>query len=104
MGYGDPGLAVSLGASTMPFNFAALFPIPELQKMAKAFVEDKLAKMIGCWAITEPDHGGDWTLGGNDPKCGPSVTAELNGEEYIINGEKAAWVSNGSIATSYNFV
>lgn len=67
--------------------------------MAKAFVEDKLAKMIGCWAITEPDHGGDWILGGNDPKCKPSVTAELKGEEYIINGEKAAWISNGSIAT-----
>ena len=55
--------------------------------------------MIGCWAITEPDHGSDWILGGNDPQCGPSVKAVLKGDEYILNGEKSAWVSNGTIAT-----
>ena len=37
--------------------------------------------------------------GGDDPRCGPSVTGVLKGDEYIINGQKSAWVSNGTIAT-----
>ncbi|MBW2365893.1 MAG: acyl-CoA/acyl-ACP dehydrogenase [Deltaproteobacteria bacterium] len=100
MGYGDSGLAISLGASGMPFSFAAMFQhVPELKQIAHDYIEDKEGRMIGCWAITEPDHGGDWSLGGEDPKCGPSVTGVLKGDEYIVNGEKAAWVSNGTIAT-----
>ena len=100
MGYGDSGLSISLGASGMPFGFAALFQhVPELKQMVHDYVEDKNAELIGCWAITEPDHGGDWSLGGDDPRCGPSVTGVLKGDEYIVNGEKAAWVSNGTIAT-----
>jgi alkylation response protein AidB-like acyl-CoA dehydrogenase len=100
MGYGDAGLTISLGVSSMPFSFAALFQhVPELKQMALDYCKDKEGKLIGCWAITEPDHGGDWSLGGNDPRCGPSVTGVLKGDEYIVNGEKSAWVSNGTIAT-----
>lgn len=100
MGYGDAGLTISLGASNMPFNFAALFQhVPELKQMAHDYCEDKKGEMIGCWAITEPDHGGDWSLGGDNPKCGPSVVGVLKGDEYIVNGEKSAWVSNGTMAT-----
>jgi alkylation response protein AidB-like acyl-CoA dehydrogenase len=99
MGYADAGLTISLGVSSMPFNFAALFPNPKLQEMARAYAEDTQGEMIGCWAITEPDHGGDWSLGGDNPKCGPSVRGVLKGDEYIVNGQKAAWVSNGTMAT-----
>jgi alkylation response protein AidB-like acyl-CoA dehydrogenase len=99
MGYADAGLAISMGVSCLPFNMASLFPTPEMQGMARAFCEDREGKMIGCWAITEPDHGSDWSLGGSDPKCGPSVRAVLKGGEYIVNGEKSSWVSNGTIAT-----
>lgn len=99
LGYADAGLTISMGVSCMPFNYAAMFPIPEMQQLAKDFCADKEGKLIGCWAITEPDHGTDWTLGGNNPRCAPSVTAVLKGDEYIVNGEKSAWVSNGTIAT-----
>lgn len=100
MGYGDAGLAISLGVSGMPFAFAAMFAhVPELKQMVHDYCEDKEGRIIGCWAITEPDHGGDWSLGKDDPRCGPSVTGVLKGDEYIVNGEKAAWVSNGTIAT-----
>lgn len=99
LGYGDAGLAISLGVSCLPFNYAAQFPIPEMQQLARDFCADKEGKLIGCWAITEPDHGTDWSLGGENPRCGPSVTAVPDGNEYIINGEKSAWVSNGTIAT-----
>jgi alkylation response protein AidB-like acyl-CoA dehydrogenase len=99
MGYADAGLTIGMGVASMPFRYAAMFPVPELQQLARDFVEDKEGRMIGCWAITEPDHGSDWSLGGDNPKCGPSVTAELKGDVYVVNGEKAAWVSNGTIAT-----
>ncbi len=99
LGYADPGLSISMGVSCLPFNYASLFPIPEMQQLARDFCADKDAQLIGCWAITEPDHGTDWSLGGSNPRCGPSVKAVLKGDEYIINGEKSAWVSNGSIAT-----
>lgn len=99
MGYADVGLAVSLGISSRTFNLAAMFPHPDIQQLARDFCADRDAKLIGCWAITEPDHGSDWTLGGALPECGPSVRAVLKGDDYIVNGEKAAWVSNGTIAT-----
>ncbi len=99
LGYADAGLTISMGVSSLPFNMAALFPSPVMQKLARDFCEDKTGSLIGCWAITEPDHGSDWSLGGNKPKCGPSVTAVLKGDEYIVNGEKSEWVSNGTIAT-----
>jgi alkylation response protein AidB-like acyl-CoA dehydrogenase len=99
MGYADAGLSISMGACGMPFAYAALFPNPKLQELAKAYAEDTKGELIGCWAITEPDHGGDWSLGGDNPKCGPSVRGVLKGDEYIVNGQKAAWVSNGTIAT-----
>jgi alkylation response protein AidB-like acyl-CoA dehydrogenase len=99
MGYADSGLTISLGVASMPFAYCQLSPSPKLQALARAFVEDNEAKLIGCWAITEPDHGSDWGLGREDPRCGPSVRGVLKGDEYIINGQKAAWVSNGTIAT-----
>ena len=99
MGYADAGLAISFGAGGMPFAYAALFPNPKLQEMARAYAEDTKGELVGCWAIMEPDHGSDCVLGGNDPKRGPSVRGVLKGDEYIVNGQKAAWVSNGTIAT-----
>ncbi|MDO9265185.1 MAG: acyl-CoA dehydrogenase family protein [Desulfosalsimonadaceae bacterium] len=99
LGYADAGLTISMGVASLPFNTAARCPMPEMQQLARDFCEDKEGRLIGCWAITEPDHGTDWSLGGNKPKCGPSVTAVLKGDEYVVSGEKSAWVSNGTIAT-----
>jgi alkylation response protein AidB-like acyl-CoA dehydrogenase len=103
MGIGDAGLAISLGVSAFPFRLAAMSPDPELQQLARDYCEDPDCEMIGCWALTEPEHGSDWIIGseeGADPsKMAPSLKAELKGDEYILNGQKAAWVSNGTIAT-----
>ena len=99
MGYADAGLAISMGAGNLPFSMAALFPNPKLQEIARAYAEDTKGELIGCWAITDPDHGSDYTLGGDEPRCGPSVRGVLKGDEYIVNGQKSAWVSNGTIAT-----
>lgn len=103
MGHADAGLQISLGVSVMPFYMATLSPEPALQNMVKDYINDTNGDIIGCWAITEPQHGSDAILGINpkydDPNCGYDLVAELKGDEYILNGQKAAWVSNGTIAT-----
>jgi alkylation response protein AidB-like acyl-CoA dehydrogenase len=99
MGYWDAGLAISLGVSGMPFAYCQVSPDPELRALARQYVEDKDCKLIGCWGITEPDHGGDWSLGKDRPECRPSLRGVLKGDEFILNGQKSAWVSNGTIAT-----
>jgi alkylation response protein AidB-like acyl-CoA dehydrogenase len=99
MGYADAGLAISMAVSSLPFSMAALFPNPKLQELARAFAEDTKGELIGCWAISEPDHGSDYMIEHDDPAISPSVRGMLKGDEYIVNGQKAAWVSNGTIAT-----
>jgi alkylation response protein AidB-like acyl-CoA dehydrogenase len=103
MGYGDAGLAISLSVAANPFRVASVSQDPELQQLARNFCEDTKCEMIGCWAITEPQHGSDFIMALDpefgDPKCGPDLIAELKGDEYILNGQKSAWVSNGTIAT-----
>jgi alkylation response protein AidB-like acyl-CoA dehydrogenase len=101
-GWASPGLSVSVGVNTTPFTYAMMSPAPEMQEMVKKFIEDKEGKMTGCWAITEPDHGSDWILfegeGSANPAVAPQVRAVLDGDEYVINGQKSSWVSNGTIA------
>lgn len=103
MGYADSGLAISFGVDSMPFALAALSPDPQLQSWARSYCEDTRGELIGCWAITEPDHGSDWVLAQmeetRDSRIVPNVRAVLKGNKYVINGQKSAWVSNGSIAT-----
>ena len=103
LGYGDAGLGISLAASCMPFAMCVLSAEPEVRRLAQQFAEDTEASMVGCWGITEPDHGSDWVLGCTDEGCNPRVSPSLRavkkGNEYILNGMKSAWVSNGTIST-----
>jgi alkylation response protein AidB-like acyl-CoA dehydrogenase len=103
LGYADSGLAISLAVTGSPFAYAAASDDTELQDWARAFAADTDTEMIGCWAITEPDHGSDWIMAGDkasgNPKMAPGVRAARTGDEYILTGQKSAWVSNGTIAT-----
>jgi len=103
MGWAAPDLAVSWGVCTTPYSYAAYSPAPELQELVRNFVNDREAKYTGCWAITEPDHGSDWIMFDGDNSSNPDVAAQvravLNGDEYVLNGQKAAWVSNGTFAS-----
>jgi alkylation response protein AidB-like acyl-CoA dehydrogenase len=95
LGWGDAGLAISLGAAEFPAMLAQGSPLPEL---TEAFPASK----IGCWAITEPDHGSDSLDMSDDTKRPglqkPNCVARRVGDDYVVNGQKAAWVSNGPIA------
>ena len=44
---------------------------------------------IGCFGLTEPDHGSD--------PSGMTTNASLNGSDWVLNGTKM-WITNGSIA------
>jgi len=104
LAWGAVDIALALGCSTFPSLLAGLGNSPELyETFIKPFVEDKEADFIGCWAITEPNHGSDWvavgTPGYRDPKVTAQVGAKRDGDSYVINGQKSSWVSNGTIAT-----
>jgi alkylation response protein AidB-like acyl-CoA dehydrogenase len=99
LGWGDAGLAISLGVANFHRLFAQTSGKPAL---IERFAAPK-SREIGCWAVTEPDHGSD-TLAFTephfkDPKVRANCIARKDGNEYVINGQKAAWVSNGTIAT-----
>ncbi len=97
LGWGDAGLAISLGVSGFPSMMARM-------SGNQALIERFPVGTLGCWAITEPGHGSDLinfdgTLshpGGQDEK--PNCLARLDGNQFVITGQKSAWVSNGTIA------
>jgi alkylation response protein AidB-like acyl-CoA dehydrogenase len=103
LGYGDAGLGESLACSIVPFLLAAVFGGPETHEWVKEYCDDRQGQMIGCFAFTEPEHGSDWVLaaqpGMGDPKFTPSVKAVRRGAEYILNGQKSAFISNGPVAS-----
>jgi alkylation response protein AidB-like acyl-CoA dehydrogenase len=104
LGWGSADFAISLAISGFPFSFVAAPGNQELiEEFVKPFVADKSAKMVGCWAITEPKHGSDQFMAGTpqfyDSKISGDVVALPDGNDYIISGQKSKWVSNGTIAT-----
>lgn len=104
MGWASADFAISLGVAPFPFNFAAMGGTPALiDEIVRPFAEDRDAKYIGCWAITEPRHGSDSLLVGDAQFSRPETAFDLyareEGDEWVISGQKSAWVSNGTIAT-----
>jgi alkylation response protein AidB-like acyl-CoA dehydrogenase len=108
MGWGSADFAIGLGVTVFPFTFANAFAALTgnqalMDEVVLPFVKDREAKYIGCWAITEPQHGSDSLLIEGEQFGYPSVAfdmaAKRDGDDWIINGQKAAWVSDGTIAT-----
>ncbi len=104
LGWGAVDLGFSIAVASFPFTLAALSGNQKLiEEFVQPFIKDKEGSLIGCWAITEPQHGSDRLTVGTgefrDPKIAGQVVARLDGDSYVISGQKAAWVSNGTIAT-----
>jgi acyl-CoA dehydrogenase len=99
LGWGDGGLAVSLAVSNFHVIFAELSGRPELVERFAAPDSTE----IGCWAVTEPDHGSDTLTfteeSFHDPAIKANCLAIPDGDHYVIRGQKSSWVSNGTIAT-----
>ena len=101
LSWGDVGLAITCGLSQ--------FHVPWVQQSASDELKERFLSpdriTIACWALTEPDHGSD-TVAFTEPHFSdPSLRAGCiarqigpDGSDYVIRGQKAAWVSAGSIA------
>jgi acyl-CoA dehydrogenase len=104
-GWGDAGLGLGLMVADFPAMFATLSGNPELIARfagANGHRGRYTRREIGCWAGTEPDHGSD-LITALDPSAPPSkglsnCVARRDGDDYVIRGQKSAWVSNGSVA------
>jgi alkylation response protein AidB-like acyl-CoA dehydrogenase len=104
LGWGSAGFAVAIGVDGFPATFASLVPEDKvIEEIILPFVRATDNSMVGCWAITEPDHGSDQLTVGmpwfKAPEISGQVSARLEGDEWIINGQKSLWVSNGPNAT-----
>jgi alkylation response protein AidB-like acyl-CoA dehydrogenase len=96
LAWGDGGLAGMILVNQMPALYAALAGNMEMV--------DYCDGKLGCWGITEPDHGSD-TLdadGSLQAESGsygrPNCVARIEGDKIIVNGQKSAWVSGGITA------
>jgi len=68
----------------------SLFGTPEQQ--AEWLPKTRTGAAISAFALTEPQSGSD--------VANSTMTAERDGDDYILNGEKT-WISNGGIADVY---
>lgn len=101
LGWGDAGLALSLAMQGGGL-VSSMANMSGHQELMSRYGGSNLNE-IGCWAITEPDHGSD-TLAMNQPHFNdPSIKANCiatkDGDEYVIRGQKSSWVSAAPIAT-----
>lgn len=104
LAWGSVGMAVALGVASFPAFGAAMVPEETMiDEILVPFCENRDASFIGCWGITEPDHGSDTLMPGypsfRDPNIPSQCVATPDGNDFILNGQKSAWVSNGTIAT-----
>ena len=97
LGWGDAGLSIVIGACSLP-------PLMALVFNRKFLIERFPDTLRGCWAITEPDHGSDsldvsgQAFHAQGAYGRPNCVATIKGDKVIINGQKAAWVSNAPLA------
>jgi acyl-CoA dehydrogenase len=104
LGWGGFGLALQLTIVCFPFYLACMTGDDELiDTFVTPFCECRDGSIRGCWGITEPDHGSDVIAVGEEyfssGKMRGNIQARLDGNEWVISGQKSAWVSGGTIAT-----
>ena len=104
LAWGSFGLALYLCVSSFVAMGVALTGNEELiKKFVVPFCECTDGSIRGCWGATEPDHGSDVIGMGepifHEPNVRCNCTAKRDGDEWVINGQKAAWVSGGTVST-----
>jgi acyl-CoA dehydrogenase len=104
LGWGSFGLSLALHGGTHAM-LPLIFRNQELiNRFTIPYCSCTDGSVIGCWAITEPDHGSDTLMvhypSFRDPNIPAQCRARLDGDEWVIKGQKAAWVSRGTIANA----
>ncbi len=104
LAWGSVGLTVGIGVAAFP-SFGASLVAEEalIEKIIEPFCRCRDASIVGCWGITEPDHGSDTLVphypSFSDPAIKSQCRAKPDGDHYILNGQKSAWVSLGTVST-----
>ncbi len=104
MGWGACDLTIALGVCCFPAFLSSMVPTVFLiDNIILPFCNDTEGKYTGCWAITEPEHGSDtlacYTAQFKNAQIAGQVKAHRKNGEWILNGQKAAWVSMGTVAS-----
>ena len=104
LAWGSFGLAATLGVACWPFLTLAMTGNQELiEKYVVPFTNCTDGTMVGCWGGTEPNRGSDMISPDQEfyhkPGTRGDMVATLDGDEYVINGAKSAWVSAAPIAS-----
>ncbi len=98
LAWGDVGLAITTGLTQFHVPWAQAAGDTEL---IERFCGPR-SEAIGCWALTEPGHGSDTVAFTEscfkDSSLRAECVARREGDDYVIRGQKAAWVSNATIA------
>lgn len=96
MGWGDAGLTIAVLVASFPGFIAYASGRQELI--------DKFGGLRGCLAATQPDRGSD-LVDVNATEIYPgaqqsrgNLHARIDGDEVVLNGQTAAWVSAGPVA------
>src|SRR5579862_6908708 len=85
---GDSGLR-SFASVQSALSMYAIYANGSEEQKQRYLPEMAKGKVIGCFGLTEPDHGSD--------PGGMETRARRDGDGWILNGTKR-WITNGSIA------
>lgn len=104
LAWGSFGLTIDILVAAFPALMGSMIPEEDIiDDILIPFCECRDGRIAGCWAITEPEHGSDTLLphypSFRDPNIPANCKATPDGDAYIINGQKAAWVSGASYAS-----
>ena len=103
LAWGNLGLAAVIFLAATHADVALLTGDSDvIQEFALPYYASSDGSIRGCWAITEPDHGSDWLCNMRPEmqvNARAQVQARADGDHWILNGQKSAWVSNAPLAT-----
>lgn len=85
---GDSGLR-SMASVQSSLAMYAIYSSGSEEQKQRYLPEMARGKLIGCFGLTEPDHGSD--------PGGMETRARKDGHGWVLNGTKR-WITNGSIA------
>ncbi len=85
---GDSGLR-SFASVQSALSMYAIYAFGSEEQKNRYLPEMAKGKLIGCFGLTEPDHGSD--------PGGMETRARRDGDGWVLNGTKR-WITNGSLA------
>lgn len=102
LGAGDVGIAGDYFAltSTMPLMVLRAGSKDQKARFVERFLAMEAPVLAG--AQSEPNvAGSELMTGGLDPAAGPRLCARRDGEGWVLDGRKSAFVTNAGIASDY---